>query len=106
MSNMDASTILDKIKDGSILKAIGLSKFMKQLAEGCKRLMEKVIELFHKAAAKLSTLWRALSKAKDAMLSSLNEVVKSKSLCNDANEKMDKLKDMTTSLCKPLRQLS
>ena len=96
---MDASTILDKIKDGSILKAIGLSKFMKQLAEGCKRLMEKVIELFHKAASKLSTLWRALSKAKDAMLSSLNEVVKSKSLCNDANEKMDKLKDMTTSLC-------
>ena len=83
----------------SILKAIGLSKFMKQLAEGCKRLMEKIIELFHKAAANLSTLWRALSKAKDAMLSSLNEVVKSKSLCNDANEKMDKLKDMTTSLC-------
>ena len=64
MSNMDASTILDKIKDGSILKAIGLSKFMKQLAEGCKRLMEKVIELFHKAAAKLSTIWRALSKAR------------------------------------------
>ena len=56
MSNMDASTILDKIKDGSILKAIGLSKFMKQLAEGCKRLMEKVIELFIiKRRAKLST---------------------------------------------------
>ena len=33
VSNMDASTVLEKVKDGSILKAIGLSKFIKQLAE-------------------------------------------------------------------------
>ena len=54
--------------------------------------MEKVIEVFHKAAAKLSTTLACIIKGyKDVMLSSLNEVVKSKSLCNDANEKMDNI---------------
>jgi len=99
VSNMDASTVLEKVKDGSILKAIGLSKFIKQLAEGCNRLMDKVIELFHSAAGKLSTLWRALSNAKDVMVQSLTEVdVNAKSLCGEANEKAEKLKQMTISL--------
>ena len=98
VSNMDASTVLEKVKDGSILKAIGLSKFIKQLAEGCKHLMDKVIELFHGAAGKLSTLWRALSNAKDVMVQSLTEVVNAKSLCGEANEKAEMLKQMTISL--------
>ena len=98
VSNMDASTVLEKVKDGSILKAIGLSKFIKQLAEGCKRLMDKVIQLFHMAAGKLSTLWRALSNAKEVMVQSLTEVVNAKSLCGEANEKAEKLKQMTISL--------
>ena len=98
VSNMDASTVLEKVKDGSILKAIGLSKVIEQLAEGCKRLMDKVIQLFHMAAGKLSTLWRALSNAKDVMVKSLTEVVNAKSLCGEANEKAEKLKQMTISL--------
>jgi len=98
VSNMDASTMLEKVKDGSILKAIGLSKFIKQLAEGWQTLMDKVIELFHSAAGKLSTLWRALSNAKDVMVRVLTEVVNAKSLCGEVNEKAEKLKQMTISL--------
>jgi len=94
---MDASTVLEKVKDGSILKAIGLSKFMKQLAEGCKRLMDKVIQLFHMATGKLSILWRALATAKDVMVKSLTEVVNAKSLCGEASEKAENLKQMTIS---------
>mmetsp|Transcript_12497 Transcript_12497/g.27126 ORF Transcript_12497/g.27126 Transcript_12497/m.27126 type:complete len:546 (+) Transcript_12497:173-1810(+) len=98
ISNMDASAVLSKVKDGSILKAIGLSKYIKQFAEGCKRVMDKIVELFHGAAGKLSTLWRALSHAKDVMVNSLTEVVNSRSLCGEASEKAEKLKQMTTSL--------
>ena len=98
VSNMDASTVLEKVKDGSIPKAIGLSKFIKHLAEGCKRLMDKVIQLFHMAAGKLSMLWRALANAKDVMVKSLTEVVNAKSLCGEANEEAEKLKQMTISL--------
>ena len=51
---MDASAVLSKIKDGSIMKAIGLSKYIKRFAEGCKLVMDKIIELFQGAAGK----WR------------------------------------------------
>lgn len=97
MANMDASAVLAKVKDGSILKAIGLSKYIKQFAEGCKRVMDKIVELFHGAAGKLSMLWRALSHAKDTMVNSLTEVVNARSLCGEASEKAEKLKQMTTS---------
>jgi len=98
ISNMDASAVISKVKDGSILKVIGLSKYIKQFAEGCKRVMDKIIELFHGAAGKLSTLWGALSHAKDVMVTSLTEVVNARSLCGEAGEKADTLNQMMTSL--------
>ena len=60
--------------------------------------MDKIIELFHGAAGKLSTLWGALSHAKDVMVASLTEVVNARSLCGEAGEKADRLNRMMTSL--------
>jgi hypothetical protein len=93
----DASAIISKIKDGSILNAIGLSKYMMQFAEGCKSLMDKVVDLFQGAAGKLSTLWRALAHAKDVMVDSLTEVLNARSLCDEAGEKAEQLKEMVLS---------
>jgi len=102
VSDRDASTVVSKVKDGSIvrsiLKAIGLSKYIKQFAEGCKRLMDKIVELFKGTAGKLSTLWGALSHAKDVMVRSLTEVGNARSLCDEAGRNAEKLKSMTTSL--------
>jgi len=98
ISNMDASAVLSKIKDGSILKAIGLGRYIKQFAEGCKRVMDRILELFRTAAGKLGLLWRSLSRAKDVMVEGLSEVANARSLCGEAHEKAEGLKRTTRSL--------
>jgi len=102
VSSRDASTIIAKVKDGSmvksILKSIGLSKYIKRFAEGCKRVMDKIVKLFEGAAGKLSMLWGALAHAKDIMVSSLKEVAAARSLCGDAGERADELKRATRSI--------
>lgn len=97
ISNMNASAVLSKIKDGSIYRAIGLSKYIQKFAEGCKKVMDTIIELFTSASGKLSTLWKSLSHAKEIMVNSLTDVVNARSLCDEANEKADKLKELTQS---------
>jgi hypothetical protein len=68
---LDVSAVISKVKD--ILTAIGLCRYIKQFAEGCKGLMEKIVTLFEGAADKLSLLWKALSSAKDKMAESLKD---------------------------------
>ena len=68
-----------------------------QFAESCKSVMDKVVELFQGAAGKLSTLWRALSHAKDVMVDSLKEVLNARSLCDMVGEKAEQLKEMVSS---------
>lgn len=94
--NMDVSGVISKIKD--ILRAIGLTSMIKRFAEGCKKMMDKVVELFQAAAGKLSLLWKSLVDAKDKMIESLTNVVDARSFCDEANEKMDSLKELVHSL--------
>lgn len=94
--NMDISGVVSKMKD--ILRAIGLTSMIKRFAEGCKKMMDKVVHLFEAVAGKLSLLWKSLVAAKDKMIESLTNVVGARSLCDEANEKMDSLKDLFRSL--------
>jgi len=96
--NTDTSTVISKVKDGSILKAIGLSRYIKQFAEGCKRIMSKIIELFRGTTGKLSTLWGALSHARDTMVSILADVVHARTLCGESGKKADRFKSTMASL--------
>ena len=98
ITGRDAREVIRKVKDGSILRAIGLGRYIKQFASACKRIMDMVIELFRCAADKLSTLWRALSHAKDVMVSSLANVIDARSLCAEASEEAGRLRDSTASL--------
>ena len=92
IENADARTILGKIKDGTILRAIGLAKHVKDLASACKRMMDKVVKLFKSATEKLTVLWRALSHAKGVIFESLKEFLDAQSLCGEANAKLMQLK--------------
>ena len=47
----------------------------------------------------ISSLWRALSHAKDVMVSSLTNVIDARSLCAEASEEAGRLRDTTASLC-------
>jgi hypothetical protein len=99
VSNADLSDVIEEVKDGSILKAIGLGSYIKKLALVCKRIMDMVIELFHGAAGKLSSLWRALPHAKDVMVRSLTNVIDARSLCTEASKEARRLSDTTALLC-------
>ena len=99
ITGRDAREVTRKVKDGSILRAIGLGRYIKQCASACKRIMDMVIELFRCAAGKLSSLWRALSHAKDVMVSSLADVIDARSLCAEASVEAGRLRDSTASLC-------
>ncbi|KAL7479006.1 hypothetical protein ACHAW6_004755 [Cyclotella cf. meneghiniana] len=94
--SMDVSGVISKMKD--ILRAIGLTTMIRKFAEGCKKMIEKVVELFQAAAGKLSLLWKSLVTAKDKMVESLTDVIGARSLCVEAGEQMDNLKDLVTSL--------
>jgi hypothetical protein len=97
ITNKDAGDVIKKIKDGSILRAIGLGKYIKQFASACKRIMDMIIALFHGAAEKLGALWKALSHAKDVMVKSLTDVVDARALCTEASEEAGQLKETTAS---------
>ena len=97
ITNKDAGDVIKKIKDGSILRAIGLGKYIKQFASACKRIMDMIISLFHGAAEKLGSLWKALSHAKDVMVKSLTDVVDARALCTEASEEAGQLKETTAS---------
>ena len=97
ITNKDAGDVIKKIKDGSILRAIGLGKYIKQFASACKRIMDMIIALFHNAAEKLGSLWKALSHAKDVMVKSLTDVVDARALCTEASEEAGQLKETTAS---------
>ena len=99
--NLDASAVIHKRKD--IYTAIGLGSIMKKFAESCQSLMEKIVHLFQSAAGKLSTLWEALSHAKDVMVDSLREVVDSRSFCEEATKKVGRLRELTGGLEKKSR---
>ena len=94
--NLDVSACISKVKD--ILRAIGLTGMIKKFAEGCKAMMDKVVELFSAAAGKLSLLWKSLVAAKDKMIESLTNVAGAKSLVAEADEKMDNLRDTVKDL--------
>jgi hypothetical protein len=94
--NMDVSAVISKMKD--ILRAIGLTSMIKKFAEGCTKMMDKVVELFRAAAGKLSLLWKSLVAAKDKMIESLTDVVGTGRCLTEANEKMDSLQDLVKSL--------
>jgi len=93
---LDVSAVISKVKD--ILTAIGLCRYIKQFAEGCKGLMEKIVTLFEGAADKLSLLWKALSSAKDKMAESLKDVIDAQSFCEKAGEKMKQLRRSTDGM--------
>jgi hypothetical protein len=93
---LDVSAVISKMKD--ILKAIGLCRYVKQFAEGCRGLMDKIIILFEGAADKLSLLWKALSSAKDKMAESLSDVIDAQSFCEKAGEKMKRLRRSTDGI--------
>mmetsp|Transcript_23068 Transcript_23068/g.37991 ORF Transcript_23068/g.37991 Transcript_23068/m.37991 type:complete len:548 (-) Transcript_23068:171-1814(-) len=93
---LDVSAVISKVKD--ILKAIGLCRYIKQFAEGCKGLMEKIVVLYEGAADKLSLLWKALSSAKDKMAESLLDVIEAQSFCEKAGEKMKHLRRSTDGI--------
>mmetsp|Transcript_17150 Transcript_17150/g.25870 ORF Transcript_17150/g.25870 Transcript_17150/m.25870 type:complete len:548 (+) Transcript_17150:263-1906(+) len=93
---LDVSAVISKVKD--ILTAIGLCRYIKQFAEGCKGLMEKIVTLFEGAANKLSLLWKALSSAKDKMAESLKDVIDAQSFCEKAGEKMKQLRRSTDGM--------
>eukprot|EP00577_Skeletonema_sp_RCC1716_P000712 CAMPEP_0113377806 /NCGR_PEP_ID=MMETSP0013_2-20120614/3361_1 /TAXON_ID=2843 ORGANISM="Skeletonema costatum, Strain 1716" /NCGR_SAMPLE_ID=MMETSP0013_2 /ASSEMBLY_ACC=CAM_ASM_000158 /LENGTH=545 /DNA_ID=CAMNT_0000259983 /DNA_START=82 /DNA_END=1715 /DNA_ORIENTATION=+ /assembly_acc=CAM_ASM_000158 len=97
---LDVSAVISKVKD--ILTAIGLCRYIKQFAEGCKGLMEKIVTLFEGAADKLSLLWKALSSAKDKMAESLKDVIDAQSLCEKAGEKMKQLRRSTDGMDRQL----
>ena len=94
--SLDIGAVISKIKD--ILRAIGLTSMIKKFAQGCKAMMDKVVDLFQAAAGKLSLLWKSLVAAKDKMIESLTDVVGARSLCAEADEKMSNLKELTQSL--------
>jgi len=93
---LDVSAVISKVKD--ILTAIGLCRYIKQFAEGCKGLMEKIVTLFEGAADKLSLLWKALSSAKDKMAESLKDIIDAQSFCEKAGEKMKQLRRSTDGM--------
>ncbi len=93
---LDVSAVISKVKD--ILKAIGLCRYIKQFAEGCRGLMGKIVTLFEGAADKLSLLWKALSSAKDKMTESLVDVMDAKSFCEKAGEKLGRLRLSTDGM--------
>jgi len=97
---LDVSAVISKVKD--ILTAIGLCRYIKQFAEGCKGLMEKIVTLFEGAADKLSLLWKALSSAKDKMAESLKDVIDAQSFCEKAGEKMKQLRRSTDGMDRQL----
>ena len=94
--SLDIGAVISKIKD--ILRAIGLTSMIKKFAQGCKAMMDKVVDLFQAAAGKLSLLWKSLVAAKDKMIESLTDVVGARSLCAEADEKMSNLKELTQYL--------
>lgn len=89
---LDISAVISKVKD--ILTAIGLCRYIKEFAEGCRGLMEKIVDLFEGAADKLSLLWKALTSAKDRMTDCLADVVDAHSFCDAAGEKMKLLRNL------------
>ena len=102
--DLDISAVISKVKD--IIKGIGLSRYIKQFAEGCKGLMGKIVTLFEGAADKLSLLWKSLSSAKDKMAESLLDVIEARSFCEVAGEKMKSLRLSMDGIDKQLDQNS
>ncbi|KAL7450178.1 hypothetical protein ACHAWC_002139 [Mediolabrus comicus] len=88
---LDISAVISKVKD--ILTAIGLCRYIKEFAEGCRGLMEKIVDLFEGAADKLSLLWKALTSAKERMADCLADVIDAHSFCDTAGEKMKLLRN-------------
>jgi hypothetical protein len=93
---LDVTAVISKVKD--ILTAIGLSRYVKQFAEGCKGLMEKIVILFEGSADKLSSLWKALSSAKDKMAESLSDVIDAHSSCENADKNIKQLRSTTDGM--------
>jgi phage host-nuclease inhibitor protein Gam len=98
--SLDLNQIVLKAKD--ILKCIGLSKLIQEFAKQCGNLIKKVVDLFSQASDKLGELWSALAYAKDCLEDCVEDVKESLSLCSDAKERGQDLKERSRQIMETL----
>jgi hypothetical protein len=101
--NMDIISLSSKLKD--ILRCIRLSEVMRAFAEGTKKIMQVIIDLFKATSDRISTLWAALAFAKDCMADCVEHVVQAKALVLDAHTKSRSLLEKSESVMGQLKSV-
>lgn len=100
-SNLDVVSLSSKIKD--ILKCIRLSEVMRAVAEGTKKIIQVMINLFQATSSKISTLWAGLAFAKECMSDCVEHVMQAKTSILDAHGKSLSLLEKSESVLGQLK---
>ena len=118
LRSSDVRSIVSEAKD--MLQCIHLSETMRMVAEGARKLLQVLIQLFEVIAQRISKLWSSLAIAKDCMVESLSQVTAAKQLCGDAHERgaailektraikdqMESVTDLNAESVRALKELS
>jgi hypothetical protein len=102
-SNLDVMTIVKKVKD--VWKCLKLTSLMRELAEGLRKLITLVIDLFEATSTKVAGLWKALAFAKDCMKDCIDHAQQAKSLCLDATTKSSTLMERSIFIKEKLQDM-
>jgi hypothetical protein len=96
LKDLNVVSLASKIKD--ILRCIRLSEVMRAFAEGTKKIIQVIIDLFKAASDRISTLWAALAFAKECMVDCVEDVLQAKTLCLEARDKSRLLLENSESI--------
>lgn len=102
-ATLDIVSLASKVKD--ILKCIRLSEVMRAFAEGAKKIIQVLIDLFQATSDRISTLWAGLAFAKDCMADCVEHVVQAKTLVLDAHDKSRSLLGKSQSIMEQLQSV-
>lgn len=102
-ATLDVVSLASKVKE--ILKCIRLSEVMRAFAEGAKKIIQVLIDLFQATSDRISTLWAGLAFAKDCMSDCMQHVVQAKTLVLDAHDKSRSLLGKSQSIMAQLQSV-
>ena len=95
-TKMDVVSLASHVKE--ILRCIRLLDVMRKFAEGTKKIIQVIIDLFKSMSSRISTLWSALAFAKQCMADCVEYVKQATALCLEAHDKSKSLIDKSLSI--------
>ncbi|KAL7532641.1 hypothetical protein ACHAXR_004753, partial [Thalassiosira sp. AJA248-18] len=115
----DISEVSDAIQNFKLGMAVGsmkdmvrnawrclrLSSLIKQFAEGVRKIINWMVNLFKRASEKLGSIWGALAHAKDVLADCVQYVLECMRLCDDAKARSCELCDLSTEIREHLKNI-